>query len=391
MLEQKKSLEQLVLDPNNPRFAQSFGATERFPDDAVEGLQEEVLRRFRKTGVSEGDGFFDIDDLWSSMSRIGFVPIDRVVVRKLACCDKHLVIEGNRRVATAKKLLIEDSREPNPANRLGEKIVESLKEVEVLVLETESMSQEEIDHRVSVILGLRHYGSVLEWRPLPKAFNTLTEYMGLDPRQEAFKYENKRVGEVAGRLSVKPGDVRNACMTYIVYQQLGEIFDGVKPQHYSLIEAAVTNRTVTGSSGYLVVDSLSYKMDEPSLAKLNDLCQFADRDSLSAEEKLLREPRDFKHLARLVKESRTHETESVRTHAAGLLGEVESGNRCAESAADSLINFINQKEWVKALDAALDKREEDLAVEEFAPIGIALTHLNEVKATFERLRRVLQV
>ena len=403
MQEERIEIRNLLLDPNNPRFAQSFGATARVADDAVEGLQKQVLNRFRRNSPAESDGFFDIDDLWNSMSIIGFVPIDRIVVRKLADSDKYLVIEGNRRIATAQLLLTKDDVEPNPDKRLGAKITDSLKAVEALVLETEGKDQHEIEHRVSVILGLRHFGSVLPWSPLPKAFNTYTEYMGLNPAMETFEFKASRVTAVAGRLSVKPGDVRNACMTYIVYRQLCATFEGIEPLHYSLIQSAVTNRTLTGATGYFVLDSVSCTLDEPSLSKLNDLCQFARREDLPSAKKTIPQPQSFRYLARVVKESRTNPDQSVRDYAMGLLLEVESHcqadeenddsetYRNAESANDSLVAFINQKEWAAKLGRTLDKQDESLAVSEFIPIGSALPYLNEVVTTFDRLRRVLQV
>lgn len=405
MVEHEIALDDLMLDPNNPRFVRKFATPKHFFDDAIEGCQSDVLKHFTRgkgksengdsdtdeSSSGESDDFFKIEDLWNSMSNIGFVPIDRIVVRKLKDSDKYLVIEGNRRIATAKQLLKKDDLEKNPKNKLTIKIKESLRSIETLQLNVEGMSQEEVDHRVSVILGLRHYGSVLEWTPLPKAYNIWREYMGLDPILEDFEYNNKRARMVASRLSVKYTDVQKACMTYIVYRQLSETFDGVRPHHYSLIEAAVTKKTLTSSVGYFVVNSSSYQMEEPSLGRMDDLCQFDQRDKLSNEDKTIPEPRNFSHLARLVRARDANPDESVKKHAAGLLVEVQSGNRNAESAAYSLTEFINQKQWAIALNNALDKQEKELVIDKFNPIGMELTRLNEVTNTFKPLRRALQL
>ena len=404
MNELKISLDDFMLDPNNPRFVQKFDSPKHIPDDAIEGQQNNILNHFIRGKAkseyedsdsddsleSDSEAFFDIEDLWNSMSNIGLVPIDRIVVRKLNHSDKYLVIEGNRRVATAKQLLKKDNQEINPQKRLRSKIIDSLTEVETICFDTEGLSQEEVDQQLTVILGLRHHGSVLEWNPLPKAYNTYKEYLGLDPRMDNFEYKNKRANDVASRLSVRATDVRKACMTYIVYRQLSDTFEGVKPSHYSLIETAVTNKTLTSTSGYFVVDSSSFQMDEASLYKMNELCQFDERDNLSHED-TIPEPRHFRYLADLVKACNTHENESVRGHAAGLLVEVESGARPAESAADSLKHFINQKEWAQALNKALDKQDNDLNIDEFNPIAMELTYFKEVTTTFERLRRVLEL
>lgn len=404
MEEKYIELDDLMLDPNNPRFVRKFGSAKHFSDDSIEGCQNNVLRLFTRgkgtTELEESDNeesltidsgdFFDIEDLWNSMSNIGFVPIDRIVARRLIDSDKYLVIEGNRRIATVKQLLKKDSTETNPNRKLNQRVVESLKAIEALILTTEGMSQEEVDHQVAVILGLRHYGSVLEWSPLPKAYNMWREYMGLAPIMDDFRFENPRANRVASRLSVKPTDVRKACMTYIVYRQLSDTFPGVKPHHYSLIAAAVTRKSLTNSAGYFTIDSFSFKMDEPSLYKMNELCQFDERDN-PAHKDTIPEPRDFSYLVRLVRARDSDPIESVKKHAAGLIVEAELANRTAESAADSLKDFINQTAWATALERELDKQEKELNIEDFRPIGMELTALNEVANTFERLRKVLEV
>jgi len=149
------SIDDLVLDPNNPRFVRDLHLAANTSDEEVEGIQERVLARFSTTGdAQEGSGdFFDIGDLRRSMRAIGFVPIDRIVVRKLRGSDKYLVVEGNRRIAAAESLRREDAKEANPDNRLPQPILESLERIETLVIETEGRSEEQVAHRVSVILG----------------------------------------------------------------------------------------------------------------------------------------------------------------------------------------------------------------------------------------------
>lgn len=389
--EKKIEIADLLLDPNNPRFMPSLKENVHVKDDEVEKHQSKILPKFMVDDTQgDGENVFSVKELCDSMRSIGFVPIDRVVVREIKGSEKYLVIEGNRRIASAKLLLKKDEIEKNPRKRLRQDVVETLKLIEALVIENTGAPDFDLDHHVSVILGLRHYGSVLEWKPLSKAYNTYTEYMGIKPKLQEFKFDNKRATDVARRFSIRPVDVKNACMTYIIYTQLCEAFDGVNPHHYSLIEAAVTNRTLTGGGGYFVVDALSHKMDEPSLSKMNDLCQFEQRDTPNFV-KLINDPKNIRDLAKLVKESNTNESESVRSNAKGLLTEVEAANCDVEKAADRLTNFINQKKWAEALTRLLDKQENDLKVEDFKPIGNALVHINEVKATFSKLRRVMDI
>src|SRR5438445_12041627 len=81
------SLDDLLLDPNNPRFVEDLDLKDEAPDEKVEALQDEALKRFRTKADEDREGddesFFGVHDLIESMSQIGFVSIDRVVVRKL--------------------------------------------------------------------------------------------------------------------------------------------------------------------------------------------------------------------------------------------------------------------------------------------------------------------
>lgn len=396
-------IDDLMLDPNNPRFIKQFSNPKTYNDDEIDGCQASVLKQFKLGGTQvnplgsetgeESDedetGFFELDDLWNSMKDIGLVLIDRIVVRKLEHSNKYLVIEGNRRIATAKLLLQKDKVEPNPQKKLSTKIIDSLQSIEVLQLMTDGMNPEDIKHHVAIILGLRHHGSVLEWSALAKAYNTLKEYKGLDPVMEKFKFNNERAGDVAGRLSVKLSYVGKACMTYMVYEQLRERFPGVKPSHYSLIEAAVTRKVLTGSRGYFVVDLSTYEMDEPSLVLMDQLCQFEHRTQ--NKDNIIPDPRNFSHLAQLVRGRDAHPDESVKKHAAGLLIQVESAELKAEDAASNLKSFINKKSWSDALDKELDKQDKELDIEEFDPESMDFTFFKDVNDVYNVLRRALNL
>ena len=53
----------------------------------------------------------------------------------------------------------------------------SFTNINCMLLDTSDLSQDQIEHKITVILGIRHHGSLLEWEPLPRAFNIYTEYM----------------------------------------------------------------------------------------------------------------------------------------------------------------------------------------------------------------------
>src|SRR6516225_710476 len=101
-------IEALLLDPNNPRFICNLTQPAKVADSDIESQQEATLKRFDRN-PDPTDPDFDvtnIKDLYDSMLRIGFVAIDRIVVRSIkGRSDKFLVLEGNRRIAAVKSIL----------------------------------------------------------------------------------------------------------------------------------------------------------------------------------------------------------------------------------------------------------------------------------------------
>ena len=100
MKPQPVRLDQVYLDPNNPRLEAL--KPEPTPDErlAEPGIQLACLERLRK---------FDIKGLAESIKTSGFCTLDRVVLRRLDE-DKYIVVEGNRRVAALKVLQEEHSK-----------------------------------------------------------------------------------------------------------------------------------------------------------------------------------------------------------------------------------------------------------------------------------------
>ena len=76
-------IERMVLDPNNPRFIKDLRHHERIRNDQIREYQEKTLARFGTQETNDEDDVTNIKDLYDSMITIGYVPIDRVVVKKL--------------------------------------------------------------------------------------------------------------------------------------------------------------------------------------------------------------------------------------------------------------------------------------------------------------------
>ena len=121
----KISLDRLLLDPNNPRFAEDFKfAKDRVPESEIKNQQQKIIDHFKNAenddfgGLGEDrkdhedkldeliedspDTNYGLKPLIDSIASIGFVPIDKPVVAKINGSDDFLVIEGNEGFAHVK-------------------------------------------------------------------------------------------------------------------------------------------------------------------------------------------------------------------------------------------------------------------------------------------------
>lgn len=413
------ALDRLFLDPNNPRFAKSLKLPESVPDKDIASAQP----RLEKLFVNEKDSEVDVDDddseaeegavrvgdLIRSMQEIGFVPIDRVVVRQLDHSPSdYVVIEGNRRVRSAKylySLKVEDS-DPKAKER-HEEILKTLKDLDVLLLNTEGLSAQQLHDQIGVILGLRHFGQVLPWGTLAKAVNIYHEYMNTQPIQLEFRLESKRVSQVVTRLSQTRSGVMNALKTYIAYKQLQDAFPSgqPKPSHYSLLQAFVTNRKLC-TSGFIEQDGNTFNISASSLERLNVACEFENRDNLKEEEKILKDPKSVSSFSGLIADAASHRDSAVKAFAATLSVEVISKERTLNDAVDNLRSFKSDRVWTESLKDLLAKVEvpgeptddplpevgrQKLSVSDFQPSGNDVLRLEEARKAFRNVRTILNI
>jgi hypothetical protein len=146
------------LDPNNPRLVRSPASGnngDRVSDEvAVDaGVQSDLLDQLRREE--------EVQALVTRIRQVGFVPIDRIVVRRLAGKpDEYLVLEGNRRIAALKAI------RGNRAQFLSlpRRIQESIDTIQVLLYAGD-------DPEVAWhIQGFRNVGGgIRDWKPLQKA------------------------------------------------------------------------------------------------------------------------------------------------------------------------------------------------------------------------------
>lgn len=161
------NIDNLFLDPNNPRFLDFEEEIGTVPDGRIPepGVQRRAFEKISR---------FDIRQLKDSIAEVGFLPMDRMVVRAIGN-GNHVIVEGNRRLAAIKSLL-----EDHEAGReLPQELLEQLQPIEVWVLDTET----ELAARDQLLLaGLRHISGVKSWGPYQRAIalRALTEQMNGD-------------------------------------------------------------------------------------------------------------------------------------------------------------------------------------------------------------------
>src|ERR1700756_4210372 len=99
------SVDNLLLDPNNPRFADISEDSLNVPEiryiDMI--VQDEAYKKMLHPK-------FDVITLAKSIETVGFIPVDNIVVKRLGDTDKYVIVEGNRRTTAIKYLIKEFQR-----------------------------------------------------------------------------------------------------------------------------------------------------------------------------------------------------------------------------------------------------------------------------------------
>jgi len=372
-------VDHLLLDPRNPRFAHDLPNS--VPEGkSIEELQGWTLKHFQlDSDNGDDESGTEIDDLYHSILNVGYIPIDRIVVENIGR-DSYLVIEGNRRVATVKTILArykEGHRSikkdiKKKGSPFEEKVLPSLEKINCLILKTDGISKEEIKNRKETILGIRHHGSLLEWKPVARAHNIFSEYMGIlsvpVDDLEGFRFEKNIVREIAQRLSIKQNEVKKALQSYIPYLQLINEEENVQPDHYSLIENAATNKKLRAS--YFSLFGEVSMWESESLDKLASICQFGERDRLPTptKKKIIERPQQFSRLSKLVEARESNPSTAIRDAARIIIAAVED-EEDLEMTLDLGVDHIRaleiQTNWLESFNNLLAKTNDELSIHDY--------------------------
>ncbi len=176
----KVKLEQLYLDPNNPRLEASNSGRITDKRAVEEGIQERCLERIRTE--------IKVVDLIDSIKTCGFATVDRIVLR-LIKPKKYIVVEGNRRVTTL-KILAKKHKEGSIS--LNSSILRGIRQFEALLYQGDNKDI------AWVVQGLRHATGIKKWEDYPKAkWITRIQEAGTSPVEIALRFGMKPRAEVS--------------------------------------------------------------------------------------------------------------------------------------------------------------------------------------------------
>jgi len=208
-------LDNIFLDPNNPRFS----LEKPVPDGRIteKSIQDSVLKNVKK---------FDTDSLKDSIRRLGFLPIDKVVVRLIEGMDgKYVVVEGNRRIAALKEL---DKAHREGELSLPKEIYDTIVKFEVLVYKGKSKD-------ISwLIQGVRHISGVHRWGGLEQG----------ELLHKLVKEAKMGLGEAASAVGIKSGEATKYLKSYIGYRQFKEFEEGegLRPENFVFLIEGIFRR-----------------------------------------------------------------------------------------------------------------------------------------------------
>lgn len=317
LVEKSIPFDDIVLDPNNPRFF-TEKSTRDVPDAKIADLtvQERTWARIEDLGIPE---------LYHSILRNGFLPLDKIVVRALPD-GKYVVVEGNRRLAALKLLrsriqdgtIVEEHIDDDYLNNL----LAATDELVVLLYEGD------VGQDISWILqGVRHISGIRPWQPAQRARLVADQ---IDNGGLSFSEAGQKFGlsaQAVGRL-------------YRAYKALEQMRRDEEFQakaineYFSLFEEAIRNRATK--------DWLEWS---------DELCEFENSDNLKQfyswivpdddhdNERRIHNPKQIKMLGALVGK------DSDRA----LLDRIDDYEVKLDVAYDSVISSPSEYDWETAI------------------------------------------
>ncbi|MBI4009574.1 MAG: ParB N-terminal domain-containing protein [Candidatus Aenigmarchaeota archaeon] len=211
--ERQVNLEDVFLDPNNPRFS---GKEKLVSDSRI--IEESIQRTcFEKMHD------FGIEELKENIKRVGFLPIDKIVVRRIADSKKYVVVEGNRRITAIKQLKIEHE---SGEIELSDAVLNSILRFTVYVYKGKEPDI------AWIIQGIRHISGIKNWKPYQQA-KLLIKLV----KERKIKIED--AGKAVGIGSIKSARLMRSYYAYEQSTQDEEFGEYLKEDDFSFFQEAI--------------------------------------------------------------------------------------------------------------------------------------------------------
>lgn len=250
----------LLLDPRNPRLFvdESEYICGEGDDYSNDWIQEELISKL------ENDPKHQLEDLKHSIRTRGFEPFSDIYVRPYG--DWYLVFEGNRRTASIKSLIENESLE------LDQSVRSSLSTVPVKVLDCDESEMEETIERILTTL---HLNSALQWQPMQQAFQFYQMYLKQLQRKRGyngtgFVKDNTYIKRLAQQLGYERKQVVPELQVYCLYKQLRDNEYTIDGTMYSMLKEVLAKRTL--AKDYFEFDFEEYLMSDLGMEYLYATC-----------------------------------------------------------------------------------------------------------------------
>lgn len=306
----KVAASKLILDPNNPRFLTHDNDHTDESDFLDPGVSVETNRKM----TNEDGSDYRIDGLKKSIRENGWVPVDRIFVRKYLDTDRYVVLEGNRRVTAIRQLL--DEADLHEDTRRS---IDPLEVVEVV----DDCGPEVLKTRISYLLGVRHHGSLKPWSPFAQAHNMYKRYLVISGQtDQTYQWDETRGEQVANALSLEIKRVKQRLQVYRVMQQIDQVeevqaVDGIKARYYSICEEVLLKGGKSKLPEYIRQDGSTMLIDDESMGRMINLCHF---DVSNREGAPIRNPTEWRKLDKIL-------SDDDGSKVTAMLAEVEENKR----------------------------------------------------------------
>lgn len=282
-LKSKKVLvKKLYLDINNPRLSISqpvgYDDVEKiFCDETQDILSREIYDKFVKTSNSNDNSIED------SMIAQGWVPDASPLVylpdEKL---DKYVVVEGNRRLATLRKIH-NDFLTMNESDDKYERVkafVESTSSINVSVIDVNS--SKELEEYLVHFLSVRHIIGIQEWTPHARNLFFVNLYKKLGGSENDKLVKKDILKEISAKCGLTDIKARRVLQQAFMFEQFKSLYrtklkgtDEFKDQDQQFFEQIVSDTYLRETIFKIDIDTLL--LPPESMEKLFNGSFFFDR------------------------------------------------------------------------------------------------------------------